>query len=105
MVTGARGEAENVISDGLPLNASFFYPVLVMVEWHQPEEWTQMGLWDLKLSGQKLKRVPYKPVIKALPDAQRVERLKLRVQNNISIWRIHQHVFGVNPNSNKNVPS
>ena len=73
-------EAENVIRDGLPLNGVCLYPVLGMPEWHQPEEWTQMGLWDLKLSGEKLKRVRYEPVIRALRKAQRVERLKLRGQ-------------------------
>jgi len=36
-------EAENVIRDGLPLNGVCLYPVLGMTEWHQPEEWTQMG--------------------------------------------------------------
>ena len=48
-------DAENVIRDGLSLNGVLFTRFLVMPEWRQPEEWTQMGLFDCKLAGQKLK--------------------------------------------------
>jgi beta-glucosidase/6-phospho-beta-glucosidase/beta-galactosidase len=71
-------EAESVIRDGLPLHGVCLYPVLGMPEWHQRDEWTNLGLWDLKLSGRRLKRVPYEPAIRALRKAQKVERLNLR---------------------------
>jgi beta-glucosidase/6-phospho-beta-glucosidase/beta-galactosidase len=59
-------EAKNLITDGVPLKGVCLYPVLSMPEWHQLNEWTQMGLWDLKLVGKKLKRIPYEPMMKAL---------------------------------------
>ena len=39
-------EAEEMLSDGLPLRGVCLYPILGMPEWHDREVWTPMGLWD-----------------------------------------------------------
>ena len=33
-------------------------PVLGMPEWHEPETWVRMGLWDCVPDGKTLRRVP-----------------------------------------------
>jgi len=39
-------EAETLLLDGVPLAGICLYPILGMPEWHEPEVWTPMGLWD-----------------------------------------------------------
>jgi hypothetical protein len=40
------GEAEALITEGVPLRGICLYPILGMPEWHTPDIWTPMGLWD-----------------------------------------------------------
>ncbi len=51
-------EVEAVRAEGIPLNGICLYPVLGMPEWHEPEVWVRMGLWDCVPDGQELRRVP-----------------------------------------------
>lgn len=39
-------ECEVLLAEGVPLRGVCLYPILGMPEWHTPEEWTLMGLWD-----------------------------------------------------------
>jgi hypothetical protein len=39
-------ESEALLLDGVPLRGVCLYPILGMPEWHEPEVWTPMGLWD-----------------------------------------------------------
>lgn len=39
-------EAEAVRREGIPLHGVCIYPVLGMPEWHEPDVWVRMGLWD-----------------------------------------------------------
>lgn len=39
-------EAEALLLAGVPLRGVCLYPILGMPEWHDPEVWTPMGLWD-----------------------------------------------------------
>ena len=39
-------ESEALLLDGVPLRGVCLYPILGMPEWHDPEIWTPMGLWD-----------------------------------------------------------
>ena len=39
-------EAEALLRDGVPLRGVCLYPILGMPEWHAPDIWTPMGLWD-----------------------------------------------------------
>jgi hypothetical protein len=38
--------SETLLLDGVPLRGVCLYPILGMPEWHEPEVWTPMGLWD-----------------------------------------------------------
>jgi beta-glucosidase/6-phospho-beta-glucosidase/beta-galactosidase len=51
-------ESEILLKSGVPLQGVCIYPVLGMPEWHEPEQWTQMGLWDLVPNHNSLLRVP-----------------------------------------------
>jgi hypothetical protein len=64
-------EAEDMLSRGVPLRGVCIYPVLGMPEWHAPEDWARMGLWDLVPQSPTLARVPYEPMMAALGRAQR----------------------------------
>jgi hypothetical protein len=39
-------QSERLLLDGLPLRGVCLYPILGMPEWHDPDIWTSMGLWD-----------------------------------------------------------
>ncbi|HYZ49131.1 MAG TPA: hypothetical protein VE567_09595 [Sphingomonas sp.] len=39
-------EAEVLLEAGVPLRGVCLYPILGMPEWHAPDVWTPMGLWD-----------------------------------------------------------
>jgi hypothetical protein len=39
-------ESEALLRDGVPIRGVCLYPILGMPEWHDPEIWTPMGLWD-----------------------------------------------------------
>jgi hypothetical protein len=35
-----------MLKEGMPLLGVCLYPILGMPEWHEPDIWTPMGLWD-----------------------------------------------------------
>ena len=39
-------ESVALLEDGVSLRGVCLYPILGMPEWHEPEVWTPMGLWD-----------------------------------------------------------
>lgn len=65
-------EAELVLRKNIPLRGICLYPILGMPEWHMPETWVNMGLWDLRPCEQgtgALKRHVCEPMLTALEDA------------------------------------
>jgi hypothetical protein len=42
----AASDAEALLLEGVPLRGLCLYPILGMPEWHEPDVWTSMGLWD-----------------------------------------------------------
>lgn len=73
-VHNVANECEHLLHDGVPIRGACFYPILGMPEWHQPEMWTRMGLWDLRPDATGLRRDVYEPMLDALKAAQRLER-------------------------------
>lgn len=66
-------EAEAMLEEGIPLRGVCLYPILGMPEWHDPERWTPMGLWDIVDNRQTLSRELCSPMYEALRFAQRLE--------------------------------
>lgn len=66
-------ECEELINEGVPLRGVCLYPILGMPEWHAPDVWTRMGLWDLIPEDGELRRVLHEPMFEALREAQRLE--------------------------------
>ena len=64
------GEVEAVLDAGVPLRGVCLYPILGMPEWHAPDVWARMGLWDLLPGRDELKRVMHYPTLEALLEAQ-----------------------------------
>ena len=64
------GEVEKMRRLRIPIKGICWYPVLEMAEWHAPEVWVPMGLWDLEHESGSMKRIAYKPVLRALREAQ-----------------------------------
>jgi hypothetical protein len=74
-------EAEKLLNHDIPLRGICLYPVLGMPEWHAPDRWTQMGLWELNDREGKLVREPYLPMIDSLSEAQSLlEQTDLRLE-------------------------
>jgi hypothetical protein len=42
----AACESAALLLEGVPLRGLCLYPILGMPEWHEPDVWTPMGLWD-----------------------------------------------------------
>ncbi|RYG26444.1 hypothetical protein EON82_03355 [bacterium] len=77
MRTVAR-EVEEMIERRIPISGVCLYPILGMPEWHEPERWTLMGLWDLHHAEEAFARVPHDPMLDALREAQeRLEALRI----------------------------
>ena len=66
-------ECEALLNDEIPLRGVCLYPILGMPEWHAPEQWTLMGLWDLVHNQTHLRRNLCGPMFEALRAAQRLE--------------------------------
>jgi beta-glucosidase/6-phospho-beta-glucosidase/beta-galactosidase len=65
-------EVEALLAEGVPLKGVCLYPILGMPEWHDPEQWTQMGLWEVdQICGD---RKVCESMLKALKKAQRIEK-------------------------------
>jgi hypothetical protein len=67
-------EADALLKENIPLRGVCLYPILGMPEWHDPERWTQMGLWELEQCEDGLERKVCTPMLVALKKAQRIER-------------------------------
>ncbi|MDB6022420.1 MAG: hypothetical protein JWQ04_2277 [Pedosphaera sp.] len=65
------GEAQALLSEGIPLRGICLYPILGMPEWHMRHQWTPMGLWDLEYQTPKLERKVHQPMLEILRQAQR----------------------------------
>jgi hypothetical protein len=61
--------AQVITADGIPLRGICLYPIQSMPEWHAPEVWIPMGLWEPPCSNQGPdRRVICGPMLKALED-------------------------------------
>lgn len=66
-------ECEALLDEGVPLRGVCLYPILGMPEWHSPQEWVKMGLWDIAHEHPALSRELCGPMWEALRHAQRLE--------------------------------
>lgn len=66
-------ECEALLDENVPLRGVCLYPILGMPEWHSPEEWVRMGLWDILHDHPALRRELCRPAWEALRHAQRLE--------------------------------
>ncbi len=66
-------ECEKLLDEGVPLRGVCLYPILGMPEWHDREQWTEMGLWNLVPENGDLRREIYSPMLEQLRAAQRLE--------------------------------
>jgi beta-glucosidase/6-phospho-beta-glucosidase/beta-galactosidase len=71
-------DAKELLDQGIPLHGICLYPILGMPEWHARDEWSQMGLWELRPNQGWLERVPHKPMMDALRNAQWLENHRSR---------------------------
>ncbi len=70
-LTYATGEVVALLEEDIPIHGICLYPIIGMPEWHARDEWTNMGLWDLRLNDAgNLERHPHLPAFAALSEAQ-----------------------------------
>lgn len=66
-------ETKKLLRRGVPLRGICLYPILGMPEWHAPEQWVKMGLWDLRpCEANGLARDICTPMLPALREALRL---------------------------------
>ena len=72
-------QGEFLLQEGVPLTGVCLYPILGMPEWHAPETWTPLGLWDPISHREPHKgRVICEPMLQALRAARFLnERFRL----------------------------
>jgi hypothetical protein len=69
-------ESERLLLDGVPIRGVCLYPILGMPEWHDPEIWTPMGLWDPVCHADPCgERLVCGPMLEALRSARYVDEL------------------------------
>lgn len=70
------GEAELLLHEGVPLRGVCLYPILGMPEWHEPDCWTPMGLWDPVCHRERPdERLVCEPMLEALQSVRHIEQL------------------------------
>ena len=68
-------QSEALLREGVPLRGVCLYPILGMPEWHEPEVWTAMGLWDpVSQHDPAGPRLACRPMMEALHGARNVGR-------------------------------
>jgi hypothetical protein len=73
------GEVDSLLCAGVPLRGVCLYPIIGMLDWHEPRRWMPMGLWDVQPEDQ-MRRLLHAPMFKALLRAQRCVRRHLPVR-------------------------
>lgn len=69
-------DSEALLLEGLPLRGVCLYPILGMPEWHAPDVWAPMGLWDPVCHREPhRKRLVCAPMIEALHSVRHVDQL------------------------------
>ena len=69
-------EAEMLLLDGVPIRGVCLYPILGMPEWHDPDIWTPMGLWDPVCHRDPCgERLICEPMLEALQSVRHVDEL------------------------------
>jgi hypothetical protein len=65
---------------GVPLRGVCLYPILGMPEWHDPDIWTPMGLWDPVCHRDPCgDRLLCEPMAEALRSARHLDALQARL--------------------------
>jgi hypothetical protein len=72
-------EAEALLWEGIPLKGVCWYPILGMPEWHAPDVWAPMGLWDTRSGGEAHERALYEPMRDALKSVRYMNTLSRRL--------------------------
>jgi hypothetical protein len=73
-------EAEKLLLAGVPLGGVCLYPILGMPEWHEPDVWTPMGLWDpICVQEPDGERLLCEPMFEALASAEHLNELSREV--------------------------
>lgn len=68
-------QSEILLREGVPLRGVCLYPILGMPEWHEPEVWTPMGLWDPLCQHEPAgPRIACRPMMEALAEARHLGR-------------------------------
>jgi hypothetical protein len=76
-------DSERLLLDGVPIRGVCLYPILGMPEWHDPEIWTPMGLWDPVCHADPCgERLVCGPMLEALRSARHVDELHQAVLAN-----------------------
>src|SRR4051794_22301458 len=69
-------EVERLLLDGVPIHGVCLYPILGMPEWHDPDIWTRMGLWDPVCHHDPCgERLICEPMLEALQSVRHVDEL------------------------------
>lgn len=72
-------ESEMLLRDGVPLQGVCLYPILGMPEWHSPQDWTPMGLWDPVCREEPHgDRLPCQPMLDVFRDMRGLDVLHAR---------------------------
>ena len=73
-------ESETLLQQGVPLRGVCLYPILGMPEWHDPDIWTPMGLWDPVCHRDPCgDRLLCQPMAEALRSARHLDALQARL--------------------------
>ena len=79
-------ESEALLRDGIPLRGVCLYPILGMPEWHDPDIWTPMGLWDPVCHRDPCgERLICEPMLEALLSVRHIDELHNDLLSGITI--------------------
>jgi hypothetical protein len=85
---------KTLLLEGVPLRGVCLYPILGMPEWHEPDVWTPMGLWDpichRDSSGQRLLCAPMLDALQSVRHIDELHRLLMKNREKLRFFRPRQ---------------
>jgi hypothetical protein len=72
-------EIVSLLDGGVPLRGVCLYPIIGMLDWHEPRRWVPMGLWDID-EHDGMQRILHQPMLEALWRTHRQVRQFMRAR-------------------------
>ncbi|MGH6874636.1 MAG: hypothetical protein ACREDW_06435, partial [Aestuariivirgaceae bacterium] len=84
-------QAKALLLEGVPLRGVCLYPILGMPEWHEPDVWAPMGLWDpvchRESPGERLLCAPMRDALQSVLHIDELHHMLMKNREKVRFFR------------------